>query len=60
MIYWCNICNRFVYSHDMKIDGICPFCGTDNLQITDEDEQQFDVKINCENYDGGEALDIYR
>lgn len=39
MIYWCNACGKFVYTHDMTIEGVCPFCGSVDLQITDEDEQ---------------------
>ena len=39
MIYKCSCCGKYVYPHDIEVDGICPFCGSTDLQITDEDEQ---------------------
>lgn len=39
MTYWCNACGKLVYTHDMTIEGVCPYCGSMDLQITDEDEQ---------------------
>lgn len=39
MIYWCNVCGKFVYTHDMMIEGVCPYCGSTDLQITDEDQE---------------------
>ena len=39
MIYRCPCCGRLIYPHDFEIEGVCPFCGCEELEKTDEDEQ---------------------
>lgn len=39
MIWKCPCCGRYIYPHEIRITGICPYCGADDLVPTDEDEQ---------------------
>lgn len=40
----CKCCGRWIYPHDIdfkefELELICPYCGCQDLELTDEDEQ---------------------
>ncbi|MBQ0041130.1 MAG: DUF1922 domain-containing protein [Clostridiales bacterium] len=39
MIYRCPKCGRMIYPHELTDEQVCPYCGCDELQETDEDEE---------------------